>query len=519
MLILSGLHQRSLTALSVFIILLSLGIEFFSPPGVYAGCGYVIAVIIMLYSDDKVKPVLIASAASLAILFSIFFIHLTENFTIVTINCLGSLAGVLIAMFFVMYVKNLREKHEQDNKQVSSLFLHATEGIILANRKGEIVIVNPCAEKLFGYTKEELVGKKIEILLPQDIREKHVGHREQFHQHPVNRSMGAGRDLYAKRKDGSVFPVEISLSHYTLGRESYAIAFIIDITIRKNNEQVLRQQKQELEAVTEEIRELNIDLERKVEARTMMLRETLAQLERSKDELSLSLEKEKELSDLKTRFVSTVSHEFRTPLSTILSSAALIGKYQDADQRDKRERHVERIKESVRLMNDMLEDLLSLGRLDEGLIEAKDETFNFSDFIAAFVNEMQELAKSGQRINLYNAGLGAITSDKNLLKKLLLNLVSNAIKFSPEDSAIDINCEQTGDQLKVSVKDSGIGISHDDQEHLFERFFRARNASNIQGTGLGLHIVSKYLELLRGKITLLSELGNGSIFTILIPIK
>jgi len=251
----------------------------------------------------------------------------------------------------------------------------------------------------------------------------------------------------------------------------------------------------------------------------MMLRETLAQLERSKDELSLSLEKEKELSDLKTRFVSTVSHEFRTPLSTILSSAALIGKYQDADQRDKRERHVERIKESVRLMNDMLEDLLSLGRLDEGLIEAKDETFNFSDFIAAFVNEMQELAKSGQRINLYNAGLGAITSDKNLLKKLLLNLVSNAIKFSPEDSAIDINCEQTGDQLKVSVKDSGIGISHDDQEHLFERFFRARNASNIQGTGLGLHIVSKYLELLRGKITLLSELGNGSIFTILIPIK
>lgn len=508
-----------ISALSMGLILLSLFIEYITPVGLYIGSGYVIAVMLTLFSGGQRDSVFIAILSCLAVLFTVFFINTRDDFYIATMNHTVSLVAVVITMFFVLHVKQLQTKFEEENKQVGSLFSHATEGIILTNRSGEIVLVNPFAEKLFGYTKEELVGQKIEILIPKEVRGHHTAHRDQFHAKPVNRRMGEGRDLFATRKDGSVFPVEISLSQYNSGRDSFVIAFIIDITIRKNNEVQLQHQREELERISKEIKALNIDLERKVNDRTMMLRETLAQLEQSKDELAISLEKEKELSDLKTRFVSTVSHEFRTPLSTILSSAALIGKYPDAAGQENRERHIGRIKESVKLMSDMLEDLLSLGRLEEGLIQAKTETIRLDEFLQSFVNEMQEIARKGQHLNLIFSGEPLFTADKSLLKKILLNLVSNAIKFSSEDATIEITGKRENNQLYISVKDSGIGISNEDQEHLFERFFRARNAANIQGTGLGLHIVSKYLELIDGSISLQSELGKGCTFTILVPNK
>ncbi len=405
----------------------------------------------------------------------------------------------------------------KDNQLMASLFTYATEGIILANQRGEIILVNPYGEKMFGYDANELTGKRIELLIPATLRAKHEKHREHFHQHPVNRSMGAGRDLYAQRKDGSTFPVEISLSHYRTDEGSFAIAFIIDITVRKQHEMVQQRQREELQQVSQEIKKLNSELEQKVQDRTLMLRETLAQLERSKHELEASLEKEKELSDLKSRFVSTVSHEFRTPLSTVLSSATLISKYNNESDQDKRDKHVQRIKDAVKHLNAMLEDLLSLGKLEEGLIKPRFEKMECRKFMEDLIAEMNEIAKPTQHIQFSFTGFNEICSDKRLLKNILLNLLSNAIKFSPEDGTIEIKGKGKDNTMELSVKDSGIGISAEDQQHLFERFFRARNATNIAGTGLGLHIVSKYLELLNGTVTIKSELGKGTIFTITIP--
>ncbi len=249
----------------------------------------------------------------------------------------------------------------------------------------------------------------------------------------------------------------------------------------------------------------------------MMLRETLAQLETSKEELESALEKEKELSDLKSRFVSTVSHEFRTPLAAVLSSASLLGKYTKEDEQSKRDRHIARIKEGVQHLNDMLGDLLSLGKLEEGLIEAKQEAFECEGFMHDFIADMKEIVKPGQEIKFTHTGSTIVTTDKRLLKSILFNLISNAIKFSHDNGVIEISCSNINDHIVLSVRDSGIGISKEDQEHLFERFFRARNAANVQGTGLGLHIVSKYLELLQGRIELQSEENKGTTFTIYIP--
>jgi PAS domain S-box-containing protein len=408
----------------------------------------------------------------------------------------------------------------QKLQQFEALFHHATIGIILCNKDAEIIDINKQGEQQFGYSKEELLGKKIEILIPNKYKEKHVGDRDRFYHNPHPRTMGAGRDLHGLKKDGSEFPVEVSLSNYILDGEIYVMGFVIDITIRKNNEQVVYEQKAELEQFTAQIKHLNAELEQKVENRTKMLRETLAELEKSKEELSETLEKEKELGDLKTRFVTMASHEFRTPLSTILSSAFLLSKYNGTDETAKREKHIDRIRGAVGDMKSILEDFLSLGKLEEGSVAAKAEVILFDDCVGVIADSLtglEQITKKGQKIHFTNRGEGEVYVDTALIRNVLLNLVSNAIKFSPEAAVINVELNKGDTELILSVKDEGIGISQEDQEHLFERFFRAKNAANIQGTGLGLHIVAKYVELMNGRIEMQSELDKGTSFYIHIP--
>lgn len=404
--------------------------------------------------------------------------------------------------------------------QFKALFNYATIGIILCDKNATIINFNAQAETQFGYIAEEVLGKKIEILIPQKFKDKHVSDRDRFYEKPSARVMGAGRDLHGQKKDGSQFPVEISLSNYRSGDETFVIAFVIDITIRKKNEVELYQQKEELEHITKQIRQLNTELEQKVENRTKMLRETLAALENSKEELSDALAKEKELGDLKSRFVTMASHEFRTPLSTILSSTFLLSKYNGVDDEPKRSKHIQRIKNAVGDMKSILEDFLSLGKLEEGTIEARMETINVDACLAEIENTisgLQQLAKQGQKILFIHSGEGQINVDINLVKNIITNLVSNAIKFSGENTDIEVSFDRADGDILLSVKDAGIGISKEDQEHLFERFFRAKNAANIQGTGLGLHIVNKYVELMSGYIEMQSELNKGTTFYIHIP--
>jgi len=405
--------------------------------------------------------------------------------------------------------------NNNSSRRFEALFRYATLGIIVTDSTGTIIDVNPYAEQQFGYIKDELIGQKVEILIPTHLAKKHVHYRQEFYGAPHNRSMGAGRDLNARKKDGSEFPVEISLSHYTADDSLYVIAFIVDISLRKKSEEAIEKQ-------SEEILLLNTKLEKKVEDRTKMLQETLAELEQSKLELSDALKKEKELSDLKSAFVTMASHEFRTPLSTILSSASLIGKYTEAEGQEKREKHLMRIKDAVLNMKTILEDFLSLGKLEEGVIKAKPTTLTgeeFSESMTHILEDMQMLEKPGQKIQLDVAVDNDVTLDHNLFKNIFVNLVSNAIKFSPEESLIAVSVKLNSDELELSVTDHGIGISEEDQKHLFERFFRAKNASNINGTGLGLHIISKYLELMHGHVKINSRLNEGTTFLVTLPLS
>lgn len=403
---------------------------------------------------------------------------------------------------------------EKNSSHLTSLFEHATEGIIVTNSAGMIILVNPAAERLFGYTHEEINGQPVELLIPDRIRKKHVAHRDGFYDAPSNRVMGHGRDLAGRKKDGTDVPVEVSLSHYHHEGELYVIAFIVDIAARKQIEDDMVQQQKELERVSRELRSLNAELEEKVEERTVILKEALEQLELSQKELSEALNKEKHLNEIKSRFVSMASHEFRTPLSTVLSSATLISKYTSGEESGKRERHVKKIKDSVSHLNDLLEDFLSLGKLEEGKMTAVPVPFSVREFAEDVVDEMRIQLKPKQEILLELRGEDRFRTDKRLLKNILINLISNAIKFSDPGSSIWVSVSNDGNAMQVSVRDEGVGIPETDKAHLFTNFYRASNVTNIQGTGLGLAIVKRYADLLQGKVSVESELGKGTVVTL-----
>lgn len=548
--------------------------------------------------------------------------------------------------------------------EFETLFNHATLGILITNSKGVIVNFNQFSESLFGYKKNEIIGAPVELLIPIDKRFQHQEHREKYTTHPTNRVMGAATNLFAKRKDNSVFPVEISLSHFTFNDEVFVIAFILDITVRKQSETLLYEQKNQLLQNAEHVKRLNAELEQKIEDRTKMLKETLEALENTQQEttkalnfqkailnhagaciiatdihgvvqlfnstaeeylgysksevidevnviqfhlaseiqanaaafsrelgkmitpdfnvlsaksiddlpnehewtyvrkdgttftvslnvttlrdaqnnvtgflgvavdiseikkyqnsLQVALEKEKQLGDLKSRFVTMASHEFRTPLSTILSSVSLIDKYTSVEDVEKREKHVKRIKSAVGNMKDILEDFLSLGKMEEGKIQLNPEVLTpgeLRDELESVLQEMQRLTKVSQRISHTFSIANNCNIDRKMLRHIITNLISNAIKFSPEGGSIDVQSETNKNELIFTIQDTGIGISESDQKHLFERFFRAENASNIQGTGLGLHIISRYLDLVDGRIELMSELNKGTTFIVHIPQK
>ncbi len=414
----------------------------------------------------------------------------------------------------------------KDSNTYEDIFNSSVEGIMVV-QEGKVILANPQCARLFGYSLTELNGKAIEEFVPEPSRQAHVSMREGYAKKPDARQMGMGRDLDAIKKDGTTFPVEISLSPATVDGEKSVVAHIIDISQRKKAEDDLKKSE-------EQLLQYAAELERRVEERTKELADAVDSLQKANEtlqmevaerikaenEANIALAKEKELNELKTRFVSMASHEFRTPLSTILSSTSLLARYNTPETEEKKNKHITRIKNNVSELTNILNDFLSLDKLDAGKMSVSIHPVNICDLLTNTVSELNTLVKKDQSIVLdMDIKQCDIESDPQIIKQVMNNLVSNAIKYSGEGTSIDISAREIGEQIAITVQDHGIGIPENDQKHLFKKFFRAHNSSHIQGTGLGLNIVHKYLELIEGEITFESQEHVGSTFNVLIKKK
>ena len=386
-----------------------------------------------------------------------------------------------------------------------AIIQNAIDGIITIDERGKIESINPSACKLFNYTPDEVIGKNVSILMPPPDKEQHDEYLNRYQRTGHAHIIGIGREVVGLKKDGSLFPFRLGISEVQYSGRKIYTGFIHDLSREKEAENQLKEYASHLEELVEE--------------RTQSLKATVDALEIAKEELSQSLEKEKELSLLKSRFVSIASHEFRTPLTSVQLSASLIEKYAEPFNNPNITKHVGKIKSAVLNLTSILNDFLSLEKLESGKQEPNYNDFDLVQFAEAITEEMQVLSKQNQNIIYQHTGTKSMISlDQNLLKNCIVNLINNAIKYSGENSFIGFTTEINKRDCIITISDNGIGIPEADQKHLFEAFFRAHNTGTIPGTGLGLNIVARYTNLMNGKIDFKSDVNQGTLFTITFPI-
>ncbi|WP_158996276.1 PAS domain-containing sensor histidine kinase [Mucilaginibacter sp. L196] len=383
---------------------------------------------------------------------------------------------------------------------------NAIDGIITIDERGKIESINPAACKLFEYIPEEVIGKNVSMLMPPPDKEQHDEYLHRYQQTGHAHIIGIGREVKGLKKNGSIFPFRLGISQVQYSGRKIYTGFIHDLSREKEAENQLKEYAAHLEELVVE--------------RTQSLNATVDALLVAKEEVSLSLEKEKELGLLKSRFVSIASHEFRTPLTSIQLSVSLIEKHAEPFNSSNIVKHVGKIKSAVGNLTSILNDFLSLEKLESGKQEPSYHDFDLVKFAETITEEMQVLAKQNQNIIYQHTGTrSTIRLDQNLLKNCIVNLINNAIKYSGENSFIGFTTEINERECVITISDNGIGIPEADQRHLFEAFFRAHNTGNIPGTGLGLNIVARYTHLMNGAIAFQSEVNQGTLFTITFPIS
>jgi two-component system, LuxR family, sensor kinase FixL len=390
---------------------------------------------------------------------------------------LGSLLLLLIALF-VLVLYNLDRRKSAERKFAASearfaLLVRDVKdlAIFMIDPSGQVMSWNRGAERIKGYTENEVVGRPISLFYTEEdvLRGEPAANLRRALEEGRYESLG-----WRRRKDGSVFYADVLITP-------------------------LYDDKGHLEGFAKITRDITDQ-------------------KRAEEDIRRSLQREQELNEMKSRFVSLASHEFKTPLSVILSSASLIGKYEAPEDVDKRNRHLQRIKSNVGNLRQILNDFLSVEQLEKGVIRNSPSVLDLPAFLKETLQNITESCKTGQQFDLSTRGTERkVILDAQLLGNILNNLLSNAIKYSGEHSIIRVFLDFGPDFLRFTVKDQGIGIPATEQPHLFEEFFRASNANSVSGTGLGLSIVRKYTDLMGGTITFSSAPGEGTEFIITLP--
>jgi PAS domain S-box-containing protein len=367
----------------------------------------------------------------------------------------------------------------------------APDAIVEVDALGQIVLVNTAMEKMFGYSRAELMGSSIDMLLPRDLRSLHEEHRRTFWGNPKTRPMGGSLELFAQRKDGLQIPVEISLSPVRTEDGIRVSAFVRDVTERKQAE--------------EKIRSLDKSFREELFAKNLELAARNKEVERA--------------NQLKSGFLSSMSHELRTPLHTISGFAELLIEEMKGPLNESQKRFVEHIQKDSRHLLELINEILDLSKIEAGRLELHLEPFDSCEVIKDTLAGLHHLASNKAITVSEDLNPVWINADRLRFKEVLYNLISNAIKFTPDGGSITVSSKERAEEAFFSVSDTGIGIPPSEQSTIFEEFSQLGPTSRgvREGTGLGLAITKRLIELHNGRIWVESQPGLGSAFYFVLP--
>jgi PAS domain S-box-containing protein len=369
----------------------------------------------------------------------------------------------------------------------------APDGILEVAADGAILLSNAVAAKMFGYEREELIGKVVEDLVPQQYRGGHANHRAGYWNHPQTRPMGSGLALSGLRRDGTEFPVEISLSPVAHAEGLRVIAIVRDVTER-----------------------------RRAEERIAAVREQYtAELAVKNQELASRNQEAEKANRLKSEFLASMSHELRTPLHTVIGFSELLLEEIEGPLNAKQKRFLGHIKQDSQHLLELINDILDLSKIEAGRLELRREEFDVAGAVEEVLASLRLVTE--EKSQSMSAALPPgilLYADRVRFKEILYNLLSNAVKFTPEYGRIEVTCAVENDTLITSVRDTGIGIAREDHALIFDNFHQvgATTKGVREGTGLGLAITKRLVELHHGSIEVQSELGGGAMFIVRLPL-
>lgn len=369
----------------------------------------------------------------------------------------------------------------------------APDAIIQVDEDGRIILLNRVTEDMFGYSRDELLGKPVNTLIPKELHARHAQHRIHYRQHPMTRTMGSGLTLEGVRKDDSRFPVEISLSPSESAEGFRVTAIIRDISERRLAEQRLRKVQEEY---TQRLAEANAELEL-----------TNRELERA--------------DRLKTDFLASMSHELRTPLHTIIGFSELLAEQIEGPLNEKQARFVKHIHTDSLHLLELINDVLDISKIEADRLELHAETFDFAALVTESLASVRSLAQAKSQVLETELHVPvAVEADRLRMKQVLVNLLSNAIKFTPDGGRIRVEAGVQEAFLAVSVMDTGVGIPAEEHAFIFDKFHQvgATTKGVREGTGLGLAITKRLVEQHGGSIRVHSQPNQGSTFIFTLPL-
>jgi len=371
------------------------------------------------------------------------------------------------------YRENARFLLEKSEARKRAVVDNLLDGIITIDEKGIIETFNPAAEEIFGYSQHEVIGRNVKMLMPEPYHRNHDSYIQNYLRTGTKKIIGIGREVAGKRKDGTVFPMDLSVNAMTVRDHRLFTGIIRDITQRKQAEQQLIKAK----------------------------------------------EKAEEANRLKSEFLNVMSHELRTPLTVMLGNLPLLSEIEDMPPAEEIVEIVGDIDDAGQHLRQLINDLLDISKIEAGQMTLNLDIFNVQDIVDDSIDTIQNMAAK-KNLNLEKSGSSApVTADPLRVKQILLNLMSNAVKFT-DAGKISIAMEPDHDQVIIRVTDTGCGIDPADMEQVFEKFTQVDSSSTraAEGTGLGLAITKKLVELHGGKIGVESILGKGSTFWFSLPL-